>query len=150
MFLPLRSCPLIFPRFSRANSYVPVPVLVVLKVILRVSATVFKLSCSREFLRIHILVIPRSNLVANEDYAFISNRRGGFNLSVLLFTWFYLSSGSPVSAKHSKNGECSCSHGLLPFISHARLVVQRAVRVSSHVIFWRESSSEADSKRRYR
>ena len=151
---PLCSCfsdpvLLIFPRLSRANGYVPVPVLVVLKVILRVSGRVFKLSCSRAFLRLHILVIPRSNLVANEDDTFIGNRGGGF-IRVLLFAWFYLSSGSPVSAKHSKNGECSCSHGLLPFISHTRLLVQRAVRVSSLVIVWRESSSEADSKRRYR
>ena len=42
-------------------------------------------------------------------------------LSVLLFAWFYLSSGSLVSAKHSKDGECSCSHGLLPFISQGYL-----------------------------
>ena len=41
-------------------------------------------------------------------------------LSALSFAWFYLSSGSPVS-KHSKNGECSCSHGLQAFISHTRL-----------------------------
>ena len=34
---------------------------------------------------------------------------------MLLFAWFYLSSRYPVSAKHSKNDECSCSHGLLPF-----------------------------------
>ena len=40
---------------------------------------------------------------------------------MLLFAWFYLSSGSPVSAKHSKNGKCSCSHCLLPFISKSRL-----------------------------
>ena len=78
MFLLPQSCPLIFPRFSRANGYVPVPVLVVLKVILRVSGRVFKLSCSRAFLRLHILVIPHSNLVANEDDTFIGNRGGGF------------------------------------------------------------------------
>ena len=41
--------------------------------------------------------------------------------SVLSFAFFSLSPGSPVSAKHSKNGECSCSHGLLVFISHTRL-----------------------------
>ena len=40
---------------------------------------------------------------------------------MLSFAWLYLSSGSPVSAKHSKNGECSCSHGLLAFISDTRL-----------------------------
>ena len=40
---------------------------------------------------------------------------------MLSFAWFYLSSGCLVSAKHSKNGECSCSHGLLAFIPHARL-----------------------------
>ena len=56
----------------------PVPVLVVLKVILRVSGRVFKLSCSRAFLRLHILVITNSNLVANEDDTFIGNRGGGF------------------------------------------------------------------------
>ena len=42
-------------------------------------------------------------------------------LSVLSFAWFYLPYGTPVSAKHSKNGECSGSHGLLPFISHTKL-----------------------------
>ena len=45
---------------------------------LRVSGRVFKLSCSRAFLRLHILVIPHSNLVANEDDTFIGNRGGGF------------------------------------------------------------------------
>ena len=40
---------------------------------------------------------------------------------MLSFEWFYLSSGSRVSLKHSKNGEYSCSHGLLAFISHTRL-----------------------------
>ena len=40
---------------------------------------------------------------------------------MLSFAWFYLSSGSPVSAKHSKNGKCSCSHGLLAFISDTGL-----------------------------
>ena len=40
---------------------------------------------------------------------------------MLSFAWFYLSYGSPISAKHLKNGECSCSHGLLAFISHTRL-----------------------------
>ena len=40
---------------------------------------------------------------------------------MLSFAWFYLSSGSRVSLKHSKNGEYSCSHGLLAFISHTRL-----------------------------
>ena len=39
---------------------------------------VFKLSCSRAFLRLHILVIPHSNLDANEDDTFIGNRGGGF------------------------------------------------------------------------
>ena len=56
----------------------PVPVLVLLKVILRVSGRVFKLSFSRAFLRLHIFVIPRSNLVKNEDDTFIGNRGGGF------------------------------------------------------------------------
>ena len=40
---------------------------------------------------------------------------------MLSFAWFYFSSGSRVSLKHSKNGEYSCSHGLLAFISHTRL-----------------------------
>ena len=40
---------------------------------------------------------------------------------MLSFAWFYLSSGSLVSLKHSKNGEYSCSHGLLAFISHTRV-----------------------------
>ena len=40
---------------------------------------------------------------------------------MLSFAWFYLSSGSRVSLKHSKNGEYSCSHGLLALISHTRL-----------------------------
>ena len=69
----------------------PVPVLVVLKVILRVSGRVFKLSCLRAFLRLHILVIPRSNLDANEDDTFIGNRGGGFIRvvirGVLSFIW---------------------------------------------------------------
>ena len=40
---------------------------------------------------------------------------------MLSFPWSYLSSGSSVSAKHSKNGECYCSYGLLAFISHTSL-----------------------------
>ena len=40
---------------------------------------------------------------------------------MLSFAWFYLSSGSRVSLKHSKNGEYFCSHGLLASISHTRL-----------------------------
>ena len=36
------------------------------------------LSCSRIFLRLHILVIPLSNLVKNEYYAFTGNRGGVF------------------------------------------------------------------------
>ena len=104
---------------ARANGYASVLALFVLKVMLRVSGRAFKLSCSLTLLRQHILVILRSNFVANEDYTIIGNRSGF--LSVLSFAWFYFSSGSPVSAKHSKKGECSCSHGLLAFISHTRL-----------------------------
>ena len=77
------------------------------------------MSSLRILLRLHILVTRCSNLVAKEDYTFTGNR--GWFLSVLSFPWFYLSSGSSVSAKHSKNGECYCSHGLLAFISHTSL-----------------------------
>ena len=56
----------------------------------RVSERVFKLSCLRIFLRLHILVIPRSNLVANEDYAFIGNRRRLFIRVVIRVVLSYI------------------------------------------------------------
>ena len=148
MFLLPRSCPLIFPRFSQANGYAPVPVLVVLKVILRVSGRVFKLSCSRALLRLHILVIPRSNLDANEDDTFIGNRGGGFVRVVIrvVLSFIWISR----LGKTLKERWVFLFSWLTTFISHTRLLVQRAVRVSSLVIVWRESSPEANSKRRYR
>ena len=73
----------------------------------RVSERVFKLSCLRIFLRLHILVIPRSNLVANEDYAFIGNRRRLFIRVVIRVVLSYI--WSSVSAKHTEKGECSSS-----------------------------------------
>ena len=114
--------PLIFPCLSRANSYASLSVLVVLKVILRVSGRVLKLSSSRIFLRLHILVILCSNLVANEDYTFIGNRKKTLKeRGVFLFSWF--------TSFH-----------------FSYKVVQRAFRVSSFFILWRESSSEADKQ----
>ena len=86
-----RSCPLIFPRLSRADGYASLPVPFLLKVILHVSGRVFKLTCSRIFIRLHTLVTPHSNLVAKEDYTFIGNRGGVFIRVVirvvLSFTW---------------------------------------------------------------
>ena len=78
-YVPAFPVPLIFPRLSRTNGYASMPALSVLKVMLRVSGRVFKLSCSLTLLPLHILVTPRSNLVANEDYTIIGNRGGGFN-----------------------------------------------------------------------
>ena len=115
-YVPVSPVPLIFPRLSRANGYASVPVLVVLKVILRVSGRVFQLSCSRIFLRLHILVIPCPNLVANEDYAFIGDPSGVFTRVVIVrvvlpYIWIVFS------------GKCSSSSpDLVPSaISHRRL-----------------------------
>ena len=63
----------------------------------RVSGRVFKLSCLRIFLWFHILVIPRSNLVTNEDYAFIGNRRRLFIGVVIRVVLSYI--WSSVSAR---------------------------------------------------
>ena len=84
-FLPL----LILFIFPRASGYASMSVLV-LKVILRVSGRVFKLSCSRIFFRLHILVIPLSNLVANEDYTFVGNRGGLFIRVVIRVVLSYI------------------------------------------------------------
>ena len=78
-------------------------------------ARVFKLS-SRIFLRLYILVIPCSNLVANEDYAFIGDPSGVFTRVVIVrvvlpYIWIVFS------------GKCSpSSPDLVPSaISHRRL-----------------------------
>ena len=102
-----------------------------------------KLSCSLTLLRLHSLVIPRSSLVANEDYTIIGNRSGGLIRVVLPFIWF------------SRLGKTLKERGVFLFswftsFHFSYKVVQRAVRVSSLVIFWRRSSSEANSKQRYR
>ena len=147
-YVPASPVPLIFPRLFRANGCASVPVLVVLKATLRVSGRVFKLSCPHIFLRLHIVVIPRSNLVANEHYAFIGNRGGvypcchsrGFILhldllsrqntqrtgSALLHLIYYL----PWFLIDSWPMRCSCSPLYRSFL----------------VIFWCESSSDSDGK----
>lgn len=105
------------------------------------------MSCLRILPRLHILVIPRSNLVANEDYTIIGNRGGVFICVVirvvLPFIWM------------SSLGKTLKERGVFLFswftsFHFSYKVVQRAVRVSSLVIFWRQSSSEANSKQRYR
>lgn len=86
-----------------------------------VSRRDFRLSCSRVFLWLHFLVIPRSNLLANQDDTFIGNLEAGF-LRMLSFVWFYLDLDLPTWRDIQRTGPCSCSPSLLPStISHRRL-----------------------------
>ena len=153
--VPASPVPLIFPRFSRTNGYASVPFLLVLKVILRVSGRLLKLSFSRIFLRLHIFVIPRSNLVANEDYSFIGNRGRVFIRVVIVcvvlpYIWIFF------SAKHTCKGKCSSSPDLVPpTIFHRRLQLPKRCSCfllypSFLVIFWPESGADADSKGWYK
>ena len=87
------------------------------------------MSCSRILPRRHILVIPRSNLVTNEDYTIIGNR-GGVFIQVVIhvpFIWIW------------RLFETLKERGVLLFswftsFHFSYKVVERAVRVSSLVI----------------
>ena len=100
--------------------------------------------CSRILPRRHILVIPRSNLVTNEDYTIIGNRVGVFIRVVIRVVLPFILISRLV--KTLKEGGVLFFSWFTSF-HFSYKVVERAVRVSSLVIFWRESSSEADSKR---
>ena len=102
------------------------------------------MSCSRILPRRHILVIPRSNLVTNEDYTIIGNRVGVFIRVVIRVVLPFILISRLV--KTLKEGGVLFFSWFTSF-HFSYKVVERAVRVSSLVIFWRESSSEADSKR---
>ena len=95
------------------------------------------MSCLRILPRLHILVIPRSNLVANEDYTIIGNRGGVFICVVirvvLHFIWM-----SSLGKTLKERGVFLFSWFTSFHLSYK--VVQRAVRVSSLVIFWRKST----------
>ena len=94
---------------------------VAVKVVLRVSGRVFKLLCLRIFLGLHILVIPRSNLIANEDYTF-RNNRGGIFICVVIRVVLYFFWNSRLG--NTQRTEAVFSYGLLPFISHTRLSIE--------------------------
>ena len=85
-----------------------------------VSRRDFRLSCLRLFLWLHFLVIPRSNMLANEDDTFIGNSEAGL-LWMLSFVWFYLDLNLPTWQNIQRTEPCSCSPSLLPStISHRR------------------------------
>ena len=152
-YVPASPVPLIFPSLPRANGYASVPVLVVLNVILCVYERVLEFRCSRIFLRLQSLVIPRSNLVANEAYAFIGNR-GWFFFPCCHSRGFILHLDLPSRQNKQRTGSALL---LLSYYFPRFLIHGWPMRCSCFliyrsflVIFWRESSSEADSKGRYR
>ena len=115
-------------------------------------ARVFKLS-SRIFLRLYILVIPCSNLVAKGDCTFIGNRCGVFIRVVICVVVSYIW----IFRLGEKQRRRSVLLLLLMYYLLRFIIDGWPVRCSRFllyrsflVIFWRESSTEADSKWRYR
>ena len=82
--------------------------------------------CSRIFLGLHILVIPRSNVVAKEDYTyFYKQSRLDFYLCCHSRDFiFYL---ELPSRQNTQRTGAVFSYGLLPFISHTRLSIELLV-----------------------